>query len=289
MRTTGGKNVLIGIIDVGGLRLRPCGFSRRGRRHAFRPHLGPGRNAPSTAGRFLVRAADRAQAHGRGDRPRRKGMARADPRAAVEHGHGSHGTHVASIAAGNRGVCRNAFLAGVLIDLPRGTSTAAAPSTTRRASRMPSSTSSSSEKSCARAPARRLPVSINISLGTNGHAHDGSSAVSRWLDARAHVPRAARSRWRRQRRAGARRDPGRLRLHHGPHPHRRPVAAAGLANDIELVVIGNGPIDVSENEIEIWYSPADRFAVSVPRPTATGSGRCAGAVHREPSARRQDW
>ena len=30
----------------------------------------------------------------------------------------SHGTHVASIAAGNRGVCRNAAIAGVLIDLP---------------------------------------------------------------------------------------------------------------------------------------------------------------------------
>lgn len=30
---------------------------------------------------------------------------------------GLHGTHVASIVAGNRGICRNAFLAGVLISL----------------------------------------------------------------------------------------------------------------------------------------------------------------------------
>ena len=29
-----------------------------------------------------------------------------------------------------------------------------------------------------------LPISINISLGTNGHAHDDSSPVSRWIDAR---------------------------------------------------------------------------------------------------------
>jgi|SoiMethySBSTD1v2_1073268.scaffolds.fasta_scaffold08484_14 hypothetical protein len=30
----------------------------------------------------------------------------------------SHGTHVASIEAGNRGICRKALLAGVLISLP---------------------------------------------------------------------------------------------------------------------------------------------------------------------------
>ncbi|TIX53505.1 MAG: hypothetical protein E5V28_29755, partial [Mesorhizobium sp.] len=27
------------------------------------------------------------------------------------------------------------------------------------------------------------PISINISLGTNGHAHDGSSILDRWIDA----------------------------------------------------------------------------------------------------------
>ncbi len=35
---------------------------------------------------------------------------------------GSHATHVASIAAGNRGVCRNADIAGVLISTPPGRS-----------------------------------------------------------------------------------------------------------------------------------------------------------------------
>jgi subtilisin family serine protease len=39
-----------------------------------------------------------------------------------------------------------------------------------------------------------------------------------------------------------------------------------LTNDIEWVVVGDGVMDVSENEMEIWYSPADRFAVSVRPP-----------------------
>ena len=53
----------------------------------------------------------------------------------------------------------------------------------------------------ARPTSSRLPVSINISLGTNGHAHDGSSAVSRWIDAALTVPGRMRLRRGRQRRA----------------------------------------------------------------------------------------
>ncbi len=39
---------------------------------------------------------------------------------------------------------------------------------------------------------------------------------------------------------------------------------------VEWVVVGNGIADVSENELEVWYSPQDRFAISL-RPPGTAS------------------
>lgn len=90
----------------------------------------------------------------------------------------SHGTHVASIAAGSKyGVCKRARLAGVLISLPQDDQE-------RRKSFADSSRIAhaveylmllADELGC-------KAVSINVSLGTNGHAHDGSSAISRWID-----------------------------------------------------------------------------------------------------------
>ena len=39
-----------------------------------------------------------------------------------------------------------------------------------------------------------------------------------------------------------------------------------LAADLEWNVVGNGLLDLSENELEIWYGPQDRFAVQVKLP-----------------------
>jgi subtilisin family serine protease len=44
------------------------------------------------------------------------------------------------------------------------------------------------------------------------------------------------------------------------------VAAAGLEVDLDWRVIGNGVADISENELEIWHSPQDRFSVSLRPP-----------------------
>jgi hypothetical protein len=44
------------------------------------------------------------------------------------------------------------------------------------------------------------------------------------------------------------------------------IPAAGLTTDIEWVVVGDGIGDFSENELEIWYSPQDRFAVQLKPP-----------------------
>jgi subtilisin family serine protease len=44
------------------------------------------------------------------------------------------------------------------------------------------------------------------------------------------------------------------------------IAARELAADLEWNVVGNGLLDLSENELEIWYGPQDRFAVQVKLP-----------------------
>jgi hypothetical protein len=96
----------------------------------------------------------------------------------------SHGTHVASIAAGNRGICRKAKIAGVLISLPDE-------DYERRKSFYDSTRIALAIDYLINLAEELgdLPLSINISLGTNGHAHDGSSAISRWIDSSLSVQR----------------------------------------------------------------------------------------------------
>lgn len=179
---------------------------------------------------------------------------------------GSHGTHVASIAAGNRGVCRRAPIAGVLIGLPE------ADVDRRRTFYDSTRIADAVDYLVALARKYRLALSINISLGTNGHAHDGSGAIGRWIDAAMAVPGrvvtvAAGN-------AGQERGetPDDLGWIMGRvHTHGR-VAAAGLDADIEWVVTGNGLADISENELELWFNPQDRFAVKVRTPSGQWFG-----------------
>ncbi len=173
---------------------------------------------------------------------------------------GSHGTHVASIAAGNGGICRHAYIAGVLLALTDDDEQRRRSfyDSTRVVHAVEYLLSLGEEYQC--------PVSINISLGTNGHAHDGSAATSRWID-------------------GAMAEPGRIvsiaagnagqdvAEHDGDfgwtmgriHTAGR-IAARALETDLEWVVVGNGIDDVSENELELWYSAQDRFAVQLRPP-----------------------
>jgi subtilisin family serine protease len=180
---------------------------------------------------------------------------------------GSHGTHVASIAAGNFGICRKAFLAGVLIALP-------AEDEDRRRSFYDSARIAHAVDYLFDLADRikqehglpELPVSINISLGTNGHAHDASSAVSRWIDSALAVP--GRTACVAAGNAGqeapeTEEDLGFImgRIHTSGR-----IPARGLDVDMEWIVVGNRIDDVSENELEIWYSPADRFSISIRPP-----------------------
>jgi hypothetical protein len=177
----------------------------------------------------------------------------------------SHGTHVASIAAGNHGVCRKARIAGVLISLPEEDAD-------RRKSFYDSTRIAHAiDYLLLLADELGLPVSINISLGTNGHAHDGSAAVSRWIDSAMAVPGrcvsvAAGN-------AGQERAtfPGDIGFVMGRIHTSGKVPGRFQHADIEWAVVGNGIMDVSKNEFEVWYGEQDRLAVSV-RPPGPDAG-----------------
>lgn len=176
---------------------------------------------------------------------------------------GSHATHVASIAAGERGVCPHADLAGVLIDVPV--------SSDQRTRRRMTFTDTSRIAHAVDflvdlASQRRQPLVINISLGTNGGAHDGTSGINRWMDARLAEPGRAiciASGNAGQDRATSPDDVGWTsgRIHTSGR-----IASRGLEVELEWVVVGNGLVDLSENELEIWYSPQDRITAAVQPP-----------------------
>lgn len=183
---------------------------------------------------------------------------------------GSHGTHVAGIAAGNSGVCPEALIAGVLIALPQE-------DRDRRSSFYDSTrVAHAVDYLFALGEELGLPVSVNISLGTNGHAHDASSATSRWIDHA--LATAGRSVCVAAGNAGqeAPVGPGDWgfvmgRIHAGSKLDRDETPSSTL----EWIVVGDGIADVSENELEIWYSPQDRLAVELRAP---GSDEWIGPV-----------
>lgn len=112
----------------------------------------------------------------------------------------------------------------------------------------------------------KLPISINISLGTNGHAHDGTDITSKWLDSELNIPGrcvciAAGNAG--QEKALAENDLGFTmgRIH-----TKGVIEATGLTKDIFWNVVGNGVNDLSENELELWYSPQDRISVMIKPP-----------------------
>lgn len=196
---------------------------------------------------------------------------------------GAHGTHVASIAAGNSGICRQASIVGVLLSIPERELKAIRDDDKRRseiemrrrfsfydstriAHAVEYILKIAESEAAKQGKSEPLPVAINISLGTNGHAHDGTVAVSRWLDNAMSVPGrvvcvAAGNAG--QEAAAFEGDTGYImgRIHTSGK-----VPATGLIKDIEWIVVGNGKYDLSENELELWYGPHDRFEVMVKPP-----------------------
>ena len=214
-----GKDVLIGIIDVGGFDFSHPDFMRSGRTRFERIWDQGGRARPSPKG-FSFGAEFTKEDLDRAIRTSKQRALRLPPWEIERQSQvspSSHATHVASIAAGNRGVCRNAKIAGVLIDLPASAFDRRKSfyDSTRIAEAVDYLIGLKDKLKC-------KALSINISLGTNGHAHDATSAISRWIDARLASQGVAVSVAAGQRRPGARNSGKSHGLHHGAHPHRRP-------------------------------------------------------------------
>lgn len=173
---------------------------------------------------------------------------------------GSHGTHVASIAAGNSGVMPSAKIVGVTIALKKG-------DLDRRKSFYDSACLVHAINYLLNiAKEKKLPIAINVSLGTNGHAHDGSDITSRWIDSELNIPGrcvciAAGNAG--QEKALSENDFGFTmgRIH-----TKGTIEATGLTKDILWTVVGDGIADFSENELEVWYAPQDRISVMIKPP-----------------------
>lgn len=100
------------------------------------------------------------------------------------------------------------------------------------------------------------PAVVNISLGTNGGAHDGSTPVEQYLDKllesqnRAIVIAASNS--------------------HEDNIHTCGKIKQGKSTTLYWV-IGSG--DVSDNEVEIWYPGSDELEVELINPSGKSMGR----------------
>jgi subtilisin family serine protease len=259
-----GKGVVVGIVDFG------CDFAHRNFRNqdgstrllAFwnqgEPAAGPG--SPFGYGR-LYEAKDIDAA-----------LQKKDPYEALGYrpGPGAHGSHVMDIAAGNGrgtgvpGVAPAADLAFVQIaadDVPWS-----GPDVVGKAFGDSVQLLEALRFIFDRAGSR--PCVVNVSLGTNGGPHDGTSLVEQGIDAlvaekpnRAVVIAASNS------------------FADGIHAAGT-VASAGRVDVRWEVAVA----DSTENEMEIWYSKDDEFGLEIIDP----SGASAGSVPLGQSARARD-
>jgi len=262
----GGAGVLIGIIDVQGFDFAHQEFlDESGDRTRFVriwDQGGDWRNPPGRTGTFNYGAE--FSADNRNDAIKDSDSLGA-PATEIERQSqmvsGSHGTHVASIAAGNHGVCPQAKIAAVLLSLPSEDNDRRLSfyDTTRLVHAVDYLLKVAAEEDCE-------AISLNISLGTNGGAHDASEAMSRWIDNHLTVPGRSV--------AVAAGNAGQDQPMHsgdigflmGRIHTSGTIEAKGLSRDLEWIVVGNGIEDLSENELEIWYDAGDRFSVMLKPP-----------------------
>lgn len=267
----GQGTVLIGLVDVGGFDFAHPDFLVRDevggagavpgtRFHTIWDQGWTGEadpDAPFGVGRLLTRERMNEAIRG----ARTFGVSASDilPQSTEEVG--SHATHVASIAAGNRGVCPDAVIAGVSIALTES-------ERDRHLTFYDSTRLAQAVRYLFDLGEREgLPTVVNVSLGTNGHAHDGTSPISRWIDHLLMKP--GRCVCVAVGNAGqeAPRFEGDLGYLTGRIHASGRVPSRGLEVDLEWQVVGNGIVDVSENELEIWYEAGDEFSVRVRSPS----------------------
>jgi len=259
-----GKGVVVGIVDFG------CDFAHRNFRNADgstrllafwnQGGTAEGPGSPFGYGRLYEKAEIDAA------------LGKKDPYEAFGYrpGPAAHGTHVMDIAAGNGrgtgvpGVAPAADLVFVQIaadDVPWS-----GPDVVGRAFGDSVQLLEALRFIFDRAGSR--PCVINISLGTNGGPHDGTSLVEQGIDAlvaekpnRAVVIAASNS--------------------FADGIHAAGTVAAGGQVDVRWEVAA---ADSTENEMEIWYSKDDEFGLEIIDP----SGASAGSVALGQSARARD-
>ncbi|TBY66245.1 peptidase S8 and S53 subtilisin kexin sedolisin [Rhizobium leguminosarum bv. viciae] len=274
-----GKNVLIGIIDVGGIDFAHEDFmDDAGNSRIIRiwDQGGDAFDPPQLA--VSEGKASKAQSRGSEITAEHIAFALKEAKAArvspydlapqSQQIRGSHATHVASIAAGRSGLCKRAKIAAVLLSLPDADND-------RRKSFY--------DTTClvdglaylfalAEADKDIEAISINISLGTNGGAHDGSELLSRWIDASMTEPGRSICVAAGNSGQDAPEFEGDTGIWSGRVHSSGRIPAAALRRDLEWLVIGNGVEDVSENELEIWYSAQDEFDVELFTPNGIRIG-----------------
>lgn len=273
-----GENVLIGIIDVSGIAFAHADFLNGNKTRIARiwDMGGSFRDPPSKANSdrdfaTFSYGAEFRQEHLNAAiaQAKRIGVSPYAIERQSQQSPGSHGTHVASIAAGNNGVCRRAEIACVMLALNEDEDFDRRRSfydSTRIAHAVEYLLTVAAQLGKQRGLDGPLPVSINISLGTNGHAHDGSSAVNRWIDHALVKPGRAVCVAAGNAGQEAPAHSGDLGFVMGRIHSSGRIAASGLANTMDWIVVGNGTADLSENEMEIWYEPQDRMAVTLISP-----------------------
>jgi subtilisin family serine protease len=201
-----------------------------------------------------------------------------DPFAVVRHkpGPNSHGTHVASIAAGNGRSGDASSPAGQFIGAAPGSTIIFVHTPAQPYSIDPEDTLSNSEFVMGavayifeKADELDMPCVINLSLGANGAGHDGESLVERAID--------------RLLQKNGKNGKGRFMVVAAGNEqvlrgHASGTLATGEKQILHWKVGGGWPTenpagnlpevyDPTENEIEIWYSSIDRFRVRLRDPS----------------------
>ncbi|WP_116948894.1 S8 family serine peptidase [Jiangella endophytica] len=234
-----GAGVVVGVVDWGLDVDHPAFRDAAGRTRVLalwdqREKSGP-RPAPYGYGRVHDRAAIDAALR-RGDPYRALGYHPAD----ADRGGGSHGTHVAAIAAGSAGVAPAATLVFVHL-ADRGTGGTAT---------LGDSVRLLEAVDFIRRAAAGRPWVVNLSVGRHGGPHDGRTLVELALDELLAA------------------GPGRLVVQSAGNYYRARTHAAGTVapGASRTLTFRTRRGDPTPNELEIWYGGGDRLDVRLTPP-----------------------
>ena len=253
-----GQGVVIGVIDYGGdfahRNFRDAGGATRleaiwhqsGAKSADSP-FGYGREIESDEINAALQQTDPYAALGYAPRP--------DTTFSV----GSHGTHVMDIAAGNGrgsgvpGLAPNASL--IFVDISHADLPFTGPDVVGVS--FGDSTRLLEAVAYIFDRAGDRPCVVNISLGTNGGPHDGSTLVEQGIDRL------------------VRQTPNRAAVLAAANAFDDGIHASGqVAQDGQEDLVWQIPLlDFSHNELELWYPGDDRFAVELIRPDGQSLGQ----------------